>query len=40
MPPYNGPVHVECSIMRSDMVSATEAELWGLFEKMSESNLY
>ena len=32
MPPDNGPVHVECSIMRNVMASATEAELGSLFE--------
>ena len=32
MPPENVPVHVECSIMRNVMESATEAELGGLFE--------
>ena len=32
MPPENRPVHVECSIMRNVMASATEAELGGLFE--------
>ena len=32
MPPDNVPVHVECSIVRNVMASATEAELGGLFE--------
>ena len=32
MPPENGPVHIECRIMRNVMASATEAELGGLFE--------
>ena len=32
MPPDNVPVHVECSIMRNVIVSATEAELGGFFE--------
>ena len=31
MPLDNGPVHVECIIMRNIMASATEAELGGLF---------
>ena len=30
-PPENGTVNVECSIMRTVMASATEAELGGLF---------
>ena len=32
MPPENGPVRVECSIMINIMASATEAELGGLFK--------
>ena len=32
MPPENGPVNVECSIMRNVMASSTEAELGGLLE--------
>ena len=32
MPPENGTIHVECSIMVNVMSSATEAELVGLFE--------
>ena len=32
MPPDNGPMHVECSIMINVMASATESELGGLFE--------
>ena len=32
IPPENGPVHVECSIMRNVMASATESELGGQFE--------
>ena len=31
-PPENGPVHVECIIMRNFMESDDEAELGGLFE--------
>ena len=31
-PPENEPLRVECSIMRTVMVSAMEAELVGLFE--------
>ena len=37
MPPENGPVHVECSIMRNVMESATESELGGLFEKCQKA---
>ena len=37
MPPKNGPVHVECSIMRIVMKLATEAELGGLFENCQNS---
>ena len=37
MPPENGPVHIECSIMRNFMASATEAELGGLFEKCQKA---
>ena len=36
MRPENGPVHVECSIMRNLMASATEAELGGLFENFQK----
>ena len=32
MPPSNGPVHVECSIMRNVMASAMKVEPGGLFE--------
>ena len=32
IPPENGPVHVECNIMRNVMASATEEELGALFE--------
>ena len=32
MPLENGPMHVECSIIRNLMESDTEAELGGLFE--------
>ena len=32
MPPKNGPIHVECSIMSTFMASATEAEVDGLFQ--------
>ena len=31
MPPENGPVHVECSIIRNIMALATEAQLGVLF---------
>ena len=37
MPPDNGPVHVECSIMRNVMASDTEAELGGLFENCQKA---
>ena len=37
MPPENGPVHVECSIMRNVMASATEEELVGLFESCQKA---
>ena len=37
MPPENGSVHVECSIMRNVMASSTEAELGGLFEKCQKA---
>ena len=37
MPPDNGPVHVECIIMRNVMESATEAELGGLFENFQKA---
>ena len=33
----NGPIHVECSIMRNVMESSTEAELGGLFENYQKS---
>ena len=36
MPLKNGPVHVECSIMRNIMASATKAELEGLFENFQK----
>ena len=36
MPPQNGPVHVEFSIMRNVMESATESELGGLFENFQK----
>ena len=36
MLPENGPVHVECRIMINVMVSATEAELGGLFENVQK----
>ena len=32
MPPENGPMHVECSIMRNVMASFMESELGDLFE--------
>ena len=35
--PGNGPVHVECSIMRNVMASASEGQLGGLFEKCQKS---
>ena len=31
-PPQNGPVHVECRIMRNVLASATEVDLGRLFE--------
>ena len=37
MPPENGSVHVECSIMRNIMESATESELGGLFENCQKT---
>ena len=37
MPPENGTVHVECSIMRNVIASATEAELGGLFENFQKA---
>ena len=37
MPPLNGPVHVECSIMRNVMASAMKVELGGLFEKYQKA---
>ena len=37
MPPDNGPVHVECSIVRNFMASAPEAEMGGLFENCQKS---
>ena len=37
IPPENGPVHLECRIMRNVMASATEVELGGLFENFQES---
>ena len=37
MPPHNGPVHVECRIMRNVMESSTEAELRGLFENCQKT---
>ena len=37
MPPENGPVHAECSIMRNIMASATEAELGGMFENYQKA---
>ena len=37
IPPENGPVHVECIIMRNVMESATEAELGGLFENCQKA---
>ena len=33
IPSKNGPVHVDCSITRNIMASATETEIGGLFEK-------
>ena len=36
-PPENGPVHVECRIMRNIMELATEAELRGLFENFQKA---
>ena len=35
--PGNGPVRVECSIMKIFMASATEAELGGLFENFQKA---
>ena len=37
MPPENGPVYVECSIMRNVMELATEAELVGIFENCQKA---
>ena len=37
MPQENGPVPVECSIMRNVMASAMESELGGLFENCQKS---
>ena len=37
MPPQNGPLHIECSIMSNVMASATEAELGGLFENVQKA---
>ena len=37
MTPDNGPVHVECNIMRNVMASAMEEELGGLFENFQKS---
>ena len=37
IPPKNGPVHVECSIMRNVMASSTESELGGLFENCQKA---
>ena len=37
MPPENGPVHAECSMMRNVMESSKEAELGGLFENCQKS---
>ena len=37
MSPKNGPVHVECRIVINVMVSATEAELGGLFENCQKA---
>ena len=37
MPPENGPVHVECSIMRNVIAPATEVELGLLFENCQKS---
>ena len=35
--PENGPVHVECRIMRNIMASASEVELGGLFENYQKA---
>ena len=37
IPPENGPLHVECSIMRNVMASDTEAELVGFLENCQKS---
>ena len=37
MPPKSGTVHVECSITRNVMESATEVELVGLLEKCQKA---
>ena len=37
IPPENGPVHVECNIMRNVMASATEEELGALFENCQKA---
>ena len=37
MPPENGPVHVECSIMGNITASAMEEKLVGLFEKCQKA---
>ena len=37
MPPENGPVHVEFSIIRDVMASPTETELGGLFENCQKA---
>ena len=39
-PPENIPVHVECSIIRNNMSSATEAGLGGLFKNCQGQHPY